>query len=47
MQLVVMTIRPGEDIGEEVHDSTDQFFRIEKGEGETSDRWRRFTRKKR
>ncbi|HEY5827868.1 MAG TPA: cupin domain-containing protein [Hyphomicrobiaceae bacterium] len=34
MQLVVMTIRPGEDIGEEVHDSTDQFFRIEKGEGE-------------
>ena len=34
MQLVVMTIRPGEDIGDEVHDSTDQFFRIEKGEGE-------------
>ena len=34
MQLVVMTIRPGEDIGEEVHESIDQFFRIEKGEGE-------------
>ncbi len=32
MQLVVMSLKPGEDIGEEVHDSVDQFFRIEKGE---------------
>jgi mannose-6-phosphate isomerase-like protein (cupin superfamily) len=32
MQLVVMTLKPGEDIGEEVHDTVDQFFRIEKGE---------------
>ena len=33
MQLVLMTLQPGEDIGEEVHDDVDQFFRIEKGEG--------------
>ncbi len=32
MQLVVMTLKPGEDIGEEVHDLVDQFFRIEQGE---------------
>ena len=31
-QLVVMSIQPGEDIGEEVH-HLDQFIRIEKGEG--------------
>jgi len=34
LQLVVMAIRPGEEIGEEVHDDRDQFFRIEGGEGE-------------
>lgn len=34
LQLVVMTLRPGEDIGEEVHDDRDQFFRIESGSGE-------------
>ena len=33
IQLVLMTLQPGEDIGEEVHDDIDQFFRIEKGEG--------------
>ena len=32
MQLVVMCLKPGEDIGEEVHDHVDQFFRIEQGE---------------
>ncbi len=32
MQLVVMSLKPSEDIGEEVHDTVDQFFRIEKGE---------------
>ena len=32
-QLVVMCIQPGEEIGEEVHDGTDQFFRIEEGAG--------------
>jgi len=31
-QLVVMAIKPGEDIGEEVH-TLDQFIRIEKGTG--------------
>ena len=34
LQLVLMAIEPGEDIGEEVHEDRDQFFRIEKGEGE-------------
>jgi mannose-6-phosphate isomerase-like protein (cupin superfamily) len=34
LQLVLMTLRPGEEIGEEVHDDRDQFFRIEAGEGE-------------
>ena len=32
-QLVVMSLQPGEDIGEEVHPAVDQFFRIEAGEG--------------
>lgn len=32
-QLVVMSLVPGEDIGEEIHDDVDQFFRIEQGEG--------------
>ena len=31
-QLVVMSLKPGEDIGEEVHDNVDQFFRFEEGE---------------
>jgi len=31
-QLVVMSLNPGEDIGEEVH-TLDQFLRVEKGEG--------------
>ena len=34
MQLVLMAIQPGEDIGEEVHADRDQFFRIEEGQGE-------------
>ena len=34
LQLVLMAIQPGEEIGEEVHDDRDQFFRIEAGEGE-------------
>jgi len=34
LQLVLMALRPGEEIGEELHDDHDQFFRIEKGEGE-------------
>jgi mannose-6-phosphate isomerase-like protein (cupin superfamily) len=34
LQLVLMTLQPGEDIGEEVHTDSDQFFRIEQGRGE-------------
>lgn len=32
-QLVVMSLQPKEDIGEEVHEIVDQFIRIEAGEG--------------
>jgi mannose-6-phosphate isomerase-like protein (cupin superfamily) len=32
-QLVLMNLEPGEEIGEEVHKTIDQFFRFEKGEG--------------
>ena len=32
-QLVVMSIMPGEEIGEETHDGVDQFIRFESGEG--------------
>jgi mannose-6-phosphate isomerase-like protein (cupin superfamily) len=33
-QLVVMCLRPGEEIGDEVHPNVDQFFRIEKGKAQ-------------
>ena len=33
LQLVLMTLKPGEEIGEEVHEDRDQFFRFEKGHG--------------
>src|SRR5512147_276476 len=32
-QLVLMSLKPKEEIGEEVHDDVDQFFRFEEGEG--------------
>lgn len=32
-QLVVMALPPGEDIGLETHMATDQFIRVERGEG--------------
>ena len=32
-QLVVMALKPGEDIGMETHPDTDQFFRVEEGKG--------------
>ena len=32
MQLVLMVLKPGEEIGMEVHEGHDQFFRIEEGE---------------
>lgn len=34
IQLVLMALKPGEEIGEEVHDDRDQFFRFEAGSGE-------------
>ena len=34
MQLVLMALQPGEEIGEDAHDDGDQFFRVEKGMGE-------------
>ena len=34
LQLVLMTLQPGEEIGEEVHEDKDQFFRFESGTGE-------------
>ena len=34
IQLVLMSLKPGEEIGEEVHDDRDQFFRVEQGTGE-------------
>ena len=34
LQLVLMSIQPGAEIGEEVHADRDQFFRVEAGEGE-------------
>jgi len=32
-QLVVMALKPGEEIGQETHPDTDQFIRVEAGEG--------------
>ena len=34
LQLVLMTLKPGEEIGAEVHEGHDQFFRVEAGNGE-------------
>ena len=34
VQLVVMSIRKGDEIGEEVHKDRDQFFRVESGKGQ-------------
>lgn len=33
MQLVLMSLKPKEEIGMEVHDNVEQFFRIDKGNG--------------
>lgn len=35
-QLVVMALKPGEDIGMEVHQNSDQFIRVEEGHGSAS-----------
>jgi mannose-6-phosphate isomerase-like protein (cupin superfamily) len=34
LQLVLMSLKPGEEIGDEVHKDRDQFFRVEKGKGQ-------------
>lgn len=34
LQLVLMSLQPGTEIGEETHDDRDQFFRVESGAGE-------------
>lgn len=34
LQLVMMSLKPGEEIGEETHKDRDQFFRVEEGEGQ-------------
>lgn len=34
-QLVVMSLKPGEDIGRETHPDIDQFIRVEEGTGKT------------
>jgi mannose-6-phosphate isomerase-like protein (cupin superfamily) len=36
LQLVLMALKPGEEIGSENHATHDQFFRIEKGRGEVT-----------
>ena len=33
LQLVLMSLNPNEEIGEEVHKDVDQFFRVEEGSG--------------
>ena len=33
LQLVLMTLQPGDEIGAETHDGIDQFFRFEEGQG--------------
>lgn len=33
LQLVLMSLKPGEEIGEETHPNNDQFFRFESGSG--------------
>ena len=35
-QLVLMNLKPAEEIGEEIHEDVDQFFRFEKGEGKVT-----------
>lgn len=32
-QLVLMSLKPGEEIGSEIHEENDQFFRFEQGKG--------------
>lgn len=34
LQMTVMSLKPGEEIGVEMHEGTDQFIRLEQGSGE-------------
>ncbi len=34
LQVVVMSLKPGEEIGMETHEKSDQFFRVEAGQGQ-------------
>lgn len=36
LQLVLMTLKPGEEIGLEIHPDNDQFFRFEEGRGKVT-----------
>lgn len=36
LQLVLMALKPGEEIGAEVHDTHDQFLRVEQGSGKVT-----------
>ena len=41
MQLVLMALKPADEIGEEVHEDRDQLFRVEQGAVKIRHRWRR------
>lgn len=45
MQLVLMSLNPGEDIPEEIHNNITQFFRIESGMGYAKINGKRYTLK--
>lgn len=45
MQLVVMRLRPGEEIGMERHTRGTQFIRIEEGKGKAEVGWKRYVLK--
>lgn len=42
MQLVLMTLKPGEDIWMEIHEENDQFFRFESGEWKVLIDWNEY-----
>jgi mannose-6-phosphate isomerase-like protein (cupin superfamily) len=44
-QLVLMSLKPGEEIGQEVHKTVDQFFRLDQGEAKFIIDGREFTAK--
>jgi mannose-6-phosphate isomerase-like protein (cupin superfamily) len=42
-QLVVMCLKPNEEIGTEIHDTVDQFFRVEQGQAKVLTNGEEFT----